>query len=134
MFRVAYRSVLRADLGVAEIESLIRGSAEYNTRMGVTSAFLMNGKRCLHALEGSPKVIRSILESIWDDRRNEEFAILDIAYGEAALFPDWPLKVITAATISDEPELHEHPGVTWLANLDGGLETYFRPTDRDASI
>ena len=83
MFRVAYRSVLRADLGVAEIESLLTSSAEHNARVGVTSAFLMNDRRCLHAMEGSPKVIRSILECIWDDRRNEEFAILDIAYGEA---------------------------------------------------
>lgn len=130
MFRVAYRSVLRADLGVAEIDSLIRSSAAYNARMGVTSAFLMNGKRCLHALEGAPKVIRSILEDIWDDRRNEEFAILDIAYGEAALFPDWPLKVITAETLESEPDLQDHPGVNWLANLDSGLETYFSaPTD-----
>lgn len=125
MFRVAYRSVLRADLGVAEIDSLIRSSAAYNARMGVTSAFLMNGKRCLHALEGAPKVIRSILEDIWDDRRNEEFAILDIAYGEAALFPDWPLKVITADTLASEPDLQDHPGVNWLANLDSGLENYF---------
>ena len=132
MFRVAYRSVLRADLGVAEIESLIRSSADYNARVGVTSAFLMNEKRCLHALEGPPKVIRSILENIWDDRRNEEFAILDIAYGEAALFPDWPLKVITAETLASEPELHDHAGVNWLANLDSGLQNYFRTPPGEA--
>ncbi|WP_306017502.1 BLUF domain-containing protein [Oceanicaulis sp. MMSF_3324] len=132
MFRVAYRSVLRADLGAAEIESLIRDGLDHNARMGVTSAFLMNDKRCLHALEGAPKVIRSILECIWDDRRNEEFAILDIAYGEAALFPGWPLKVITAETIEAEPELHDHPGVNWLANLDSGLSHYFT-APRDGS-
>lgn len=130
MFRVAYRSVLRADLGVAEIESLLTSSAEHNAQLGVTSAFLMNEKRCLHALEGAPKVIRSILERIWDDRRNEEFAILDIAYGEAALFPGWPLKVITPTTLEAEPELRDHTGVIWLANMAGGLDACFHPQDR----
>ena len=130
MFRVAYRSVLRADLGVAEIESLLSSSADHNAHMGVTSAFLMNEKRCLHALEGAPKVIRSILERIWDDRRNEEFAILDIAYGEAALFPDWPMRVITAATLKAEPGLRDHTGVIWLANMAGGLDAFFHPQGR----
>ncbi len=132
MFRVAYRSVLRADLGVAEIESLLTSSAEHNARVGVTSAFLMNDRRCLHAMEGSPKVIRSILECIWDDRRNEEFAILDIAYGEAALFPDWPLKVITAETLQEDDSLQQHPGVLWLANMGGGLDVYFQTAQRGA--
>lgn len=127
MFRVAYRSVLRADLGVAEIDSLLRSSAEHNARAGVTSALLMNERRVLHALEGAPKVIRSILECIWDDRRNEEFSIQDIAHGEAALFPDWPLKVITSETLKSEASLRNHEGVTWLANLGGGLDVYFAP-------
>ena len=125
MFRVAYRAVLRADLGVAEIESLLRSSAEHNACVGVTSAFLLNEKRCLHALEGPPKVIRSILECIWDDRRNEEFAILDIATGEAAFFPDWPLKVITAESLTEDSALRANPGVIWLANLAGGLDAFF---------
>ena len=127
MFRVAYRSVLRADLGVAEIDSLLSGSAEHNANVGVTSAFLMNERRCLHALEGSPKVIRSILECIWDDRRNEEFAILDIANGEAPLYPGWPLKLITADTLREDKSLQANAGVIWLANLGGGLEAFFGP-------
>lgn len=127
MFRVAYRSVLRADLGVAEIDSLLSSSEAHNRDVDVTSAFLMNDRRVLHALEGPPKVVRSILECIWDDRRNEEFSILDIAHGEAALFPDWPLKVITAETLKSNPSLRNHEGVTWLANLGGGLDAYFAP-------
>ena len=126
MFRVAYRAVLRADLGVAEIDSLLSSSAEHNARVGVTSAFLMNDKRCLHALEGPPKVIRSILECIWDDRRNEEFSILDIANGEAALYPDWPLKLITAQSLIEDKNLREHPGVVWLAGFAGGLDSFFQ--------
>ncbi|WP_375548533.1 BLUF domain-containing protein [Oceanicaulis alexandrii] len=127
MFRVAYRSVLRADLGVAEIDSLLSSSEAHNRDVDVTSAFLMNDRRVLHALEGPPKVVRSILECIWDDRRNEEFSILDIAHGEAALFPDWPLKVITAETLKSNPSLRNHEGVTWLADLGGGLDAYFAP-------
>lgn len=127
MFRVAYRSVLRADLGVAEIDSLLSSSEAHNRDVDVTSAFLMNDRRVLHALEGPPKVVRSILECIWDDRRNEQFSILDIAHGEAALFPDWPLKVITAETLKTHPSLQNHEGVSWLANLGGGLDAYFAP-------
>ncbi|VXC75872.1 conserved hypothetical protein [Oceanicaulis sp. 350] len=127
MFRVAYRSVLRADLGVAEIDSLLHSSEVHNRDVGVTSVFLMNERRVLHALEGPPKAIRSILECIWDDRRNEEFSILDIAHGEAALFPDWPLKVITPETLKTEASLRDHEGVTWLANLEGGLDAYYAP-------
>lgn len=127
MFRVAYRSVLRADLGIAEIDSLLHSSAEHNARVGATSALLMNERRVLHALEGAPKVIRSILECIWDDRRNEEFSILDIAHGEAALFPDWPLKVITSETLMADTRLYGHAGVLWLADLGGGLERFFTP-------
>lgn len=133
MFRVAYRSVLRADLGVAEIEALLRSCAEHNAHVGVTSAFLMNERRILHALEGPPKTVRSILECIWDDRRNEEFSILDIAHGEAALFPDWPLKVITSETLNAEPQLRDNAGVTWLANLGDGLDGHFAPTAPDNS-
>lgn len=126
MFRVAYRAVLRADLGVAEIDSLLKSSAEHNACVGVTSALLLNEKRCLHALEGPPKVVRSILECIWDDRRNEEFAILDIATGEAPFFPDWPLKVITAESLLEDSTLRVNQGVVWLANLTGGLEAFFQ--------
>ena len=133
MFRVAYRSVLRADLGVAEIDSLLSSSEAHNRDVDVTSAFLMNDRRVLHALEGPPKVVRSILECIWDDRRNEEFSILDIAHGEAALFPDWPLKVITAETLKSNPSLRNHEGVTWLANLGGGLDAYFAPLPPEGS-
>ena len=127
MFRVAYRSVLRADLGVAEIDSLLSSSEAHNRDVDVTSAFLINDRRVLHALEGPPKVVRSILECIWDDRRNEQFSILDIAHGEAALFPDWPLKVITTETLKTHPSLQNHEGVSWLANLGGGLDAYFAP-------
>ncbi|WP_133725151.1 BLUF domain-containing protein [Oceanicaulis sp.] len=133
MFRVAYRSMLRADLGVAEIDSLLKSSEAHNRDVDVTSAFLMNGRRVLHALEGPPKAVRSILECIWDDRRNEEFSILDIAHGEAALFPDWPLKVITPETLSADAGLRNHQGVTWLANLEGGLDAYFAPLPPESS-
>lgn len=133
MFRVAYRAVLRADLGVAEIESLLRSSAEHNASVGVTSAFLLNEKRCLHALEGPPKVVRSILECIWDDKRNEEFAILDIATGEAAFFPDWPLKVITAESLIEDSSLSANSGVIWLANLAGGLDVFFQSSEKRQS-
>lgn len=125
MFRVAYRSVLRPDVGLAEIAALLQKGADANESAGIASVLLKNGRVCLHALEGPPKAVRGTLERIWDDRRNDEFAVLDITSGDAPLFNDWPLKVIHRDDLIATPALRSHPGVTWLANLDGGLDRFF---------
>lgn len=125
MFRVAYRSVLRADLGRAEIEAMFETGAQNNARLGVNSAILINNRKCLHALEGAPKKVRSILECIWDDRRHEEFAVIDISHGEVPLFPDWHMKVISASDLETDDTLHSHDGILWLSNLAGGIDDFF---------
>lgn len=135
VFRVAYRSVLRADLGQAEIDALLLNASQHNAREGLTSAILIHQRQCIHALEGPPKLVRSVLEKIWDDRRNEEFAVMDIVHGDGSLFPDWPLKIIDYATLTAEPELRNHTGVVWLANLGGGLDQFFTlPALRSAPL
>lgn len=128
MFRVAYRSVLRADLGQAEIQAMFDGGAQNNARLGVNSAILVNNRKCLHALEGAPQRVRAVLESIWDDRRHEEFAVIDIAHGESPLFQDWSMKVITASDLSEDVTLKSHHGIVWLSNLAGGLTSFFEDT------
>lgn len=125
MFRVAYRSVLRADLGQAEIQAMFDGGAQDNARLGVNSAILINNRKCLHALEGAPQRVREVLESIWDDRRHEEFAVIDIAHGESPLFQDWSMKVISASDLTEDVSLKTHHGIIWLSNLAGGLNAFF---------
>lgn len=129
MFRVAYRSVLRADLGQAEIQAMFDGNAQNNEDLGVNSAILINNRKCLHAVEGAPKMVRSILEAIWDDRRHEEFAVIDIAHGESALFPEWSMKVVTPADLKEDGSLKNHEGIIWLSNLAGGLGSFFEAPD-----
>lgn len=125
MFRVAYRSTLRPDVGVAEIASILTEGAARNAAIGVSSALLLGGRRCLHALEGPPHAVRAILEPIWDDKRHDQFAVIDMVGGEPSLFDGWPLKLIDARTLSAEPRLRLHAGVLWLAALEGGLDTFF---------
>lgn len=125
MFRVAYRSTLRADVGIAEIDAILANGAAHNAANGVSSALLLAGRRCLHALEGPPHAVRSTLERIWDDHRHDEFAVIDMAGGEPPFFEGWPLKIISETVLFETPSLRDHPGVIWLAELEGGLNAMF---------
>lgn len=121
MFRVAYRSTLKAGVGEAEILSIAERSAEKNREAGLTGAWLLSGRTCLGALEGDPRVLRHLIETIWDDPRHDEFEVLEMRTSDSALF-DWPFRLVRAGTFVAEPDLKAHPGLIWLAGFAGGLD------------
>jgi len=127
MFRVAYRSTLNNGVGEAEIESIAERSAQKNAQAGVTGVWLLSGLRCLSGLEGDPRIVRQLVEDIWDDRRHDDFALVAVGARESGLF-DWPFRLIRAKDLAQNPALLGHDGVAWLCSLDGGADGFFSRT------
>ena len=124
MFRVAYRSTLNPGVGEAEISSIARQAAENNQVAGVNGVWMLSGRRCLGALEGDPRVLRHMIETVWDDPRHSGFEVLDMRSRDEALL-DWPFLLVRAETLEREPGLKEHHALTWLGAFEGGLDAFF---------
>lgn len=125
MFRIAYCSTLDSGVGEAEIASIARRSAEKNAQAGLTGVWLLSGRRCLSAIEGDPRVVRHVIEEIWDDPRHSAFSLLEMGSCESALFP-WPFRLIRQQTVDEEPALLDHEGLQWLIGLDGADAFFHR--------
>ena len=130
MFQIAYRSVLHAGVGEAEITSIAEHAAEKNRAAGLNGVWLLAGRRCLGALEGDPRILRSHIETIWDDPRHDGFDVLDMRSRMDPAF-DWPFLLVRARTLEARPELADHPGLTWLARFEGGLSAFFERRSKD---
>lgn len=126
MFRVAYRSTLGSGVGEAEIASIAMRSAEKNAQAGVTGVWLLSGRRCLSAIEGDPRVVRHVIEDVWDDARHGAFSLLEMGSCEGALF-EWSFRLIRQQTVDDDPALLDHEGLQWLIGLDGAGAFFDRP-------
>lgn len=126
MFRIAYRSMLDPGVGEAEILSIAEQSTQKNSAAGLNGVWLLSGRKCLGALEGDPRILRSRIETIWDDPRHCGFDIVDMRSRMDAIF-DWPFLLVRPSTLEAQPALADHPGLTWLAAFDGGLDWFFSP-------
>ena len=124
MFRIGYRATLDAGVGEAEIASITEQSAANNRSAGLNGLWLLSGRSCLGALEGDPRVLRSRIETIWDDPRLHGFDVIDMRSRMDPLLV-WPFLLVRAATLEERPDLARHPGVTWLAGFAGGLDAFF---------
>lgn len=124
MFRVAYKSTLAGGVGDAEIRAIADGSARRHEPLGVKGVWLLSGRRCLSALEGDPRVVRGIIETIWDDQRHTDFELLDMDTSDISLF-DWPFRLVRDADLANEETLTAHEGLQWLGAFDGGLNAFF---------
>ncbi|MEQ8434121.1 MAG: BLUF domain-containing protein [Oceanicaulis sp.] len=132
MFRIAYRSTLHAGVGEAEIASIARQAAEQNQAAGLNGVWVLSGRRCLGALEGDPRVLRHLIETIWDDPRHSGFEVLDMRSRDDALLA-WPFLLVRAETLEREPELKDHQALQWLGAFEGGLEAFFASPRRDGA-
>jgi hypothetical protein len=124
MFRVAYRSTLDSGVGEAEIESIATQAAQKNAQAGITGVWLLDGRRCLSAIEGDPREIRQVIETIWDDPRHGAFTLLDVGASEISLFTS-PFQLIRSQSVVADPAVLEHPGVRWLCDFAGGADAFF---------
>ena len=132
MFRVAYRSTLAGGVGEAEIRAIADGSALRHEPLGVRGVWLLEGRRCLSALEGDPRLVREIVEIIWDDPRHTDFELLAMRTSDVSLF-DWPFRLIRRSDLTQDEALNAHEGLVWLAAFDGGLDAFFADVDADSA-
>jgi|GEM_PF-6995271 hypothetical protein len=124
MFCVAYRSTLDSGVGEAEVQSIASLAAQKNAEVGVTGLWLLSGHQNLSAIEGAPREVRHLIETIWDDPRHGAFKLLSVGAIPYARF-DWPFRLIRAQSLEEEPALREHPGINWLCGFSGGVDAFF---------
>lgn len=123
MFRIVYTSTLSSAVGRAEIDAILEEARERNARDDVTGAWLMHGRACLSALEGPPEAVRQIGESVWDDRRHENFRLCDMRPVSQRLFRGWPLHYLDVSD-GNSDALNDHDGLRWLCTFAGGVEAF----------
>ena len=115
---------MEAQPNIVEIAAIAQEASQRNEAAGVTGALIQANRDCLSAIEGPPKAVRDIIESIWDDRRHTSFNLRDMASTDTRWFDGWPLRRLNASEFETEPDLLAHPGIEQLGAYGGGIKRF----------
>ena len=119
LFQIVYTSTAAELFSRAELNELLKGSVQRNTRAGITGLLLYKDGTFMQALEGEEPVVIALFAKISRDRRHHH--VIPLIHGpiEQRNFPNSAM----AFRDLDAPELRNLPGYSEFLNtpLNGDL-------------
>ena len=91
VIRILYFSTASPNIGVGNVEEIVKSSAARNARQGITGALAFNGRNFCQVLEGDEDKVMALIEKIRQDERHSGFKILDQKEITTAYFKDWSM-------------------------------------------
>ncbi len=81
-------------IGPEDVESILLGAREFNSRANVTGLLCFSAERFLQCLEGSRSAVNDIYRKILCDRRHEGAEILRYEEVQHRDFPGWSMAYV----------------------------------------
>jgi hypothetical protein len=126
--RIVY--VSRVAPGIAEprqemLDHILASARRNNARRGVTGALLFSRRRFAQVLEGPPRAVEEVFETIQLDMRHDHIAVLQVVTPVVRAFADWSMAFAEAPGL--RPEELDDPAMA--QRLVGLLQAAIRNTE-----
>ena len=97
MFRVTFRSRPTSALGPMEFAQLIARAEARNEERAITAVMVRLDGAYVQFVEGPPRAVSDLMDSVWADKRHTQIEVLDNGHGSRRLLPEGAHMVVIEA-------------------------------------
>lgn len=105
MLKIIYTSRLRNPMGSDELMALTEAANIKNKKLGITGLLLASPHGFVQYLEGAPKPLVKLMNSIARDPRHYDVVILERKNTSQRLFPQWSMNLV-AVDVRELAQMH----------------------------
>ncbi len=124
MFRVTYRSRPTQSIGAMEFAQLVARAEGRNEERGITSVLVRLDGHYVQFIEGPPRAVSGVMDSVWADMRHTNIEVLYNGHASRRLLPEDAYMVVIEAEEKAQGDQRLVDAISDMASCDDGFRTW----------